>query len=79
MTHYTLTDLEMADRHIAQGEQHIARQEMLLTSLQLKGCPLEDAAALLRLLTESQVEHRAHRDAIAAALDAPSSGGAGLR
>ncbi len=69
MTHYTLADLEMADRHIAHGEQHIARQEMLLTSLQLKGYQTKDAVALLKLLNEAQAEHRAHRDAIAAALD----------
>lgn len=69
MTHYTPADLEMADRHVAQGEQHIARQEMLLTSLQQRGLPLRDAAALLKLLNQAQAEHRAHRAAIAAALD----------
>ena len=69
MTHFTLADLEMADRHVAQGEQHIARQEMLLTSLRLKGFQTVDATALLKLLNEAQAEHRAHRDAIATALD----------
>ena len=69
MTHYTSADLHMADRHIAQGEAHIARQEVLLTSLLLRGLPTAEAEKLLKLFNESQTEHRAHRVAIAAAID----------
>jgi len=35
MTHYTLADLDMADRHIAEGEGHIARQEVLMMGLRI--------------------------------------------
>jgi hypothetical protein len=58
----------MADRHIAEGERHIVRQEQLLTSLRLKGYPNVDAVRLLALLNETQAEHWNHREAIAAAL-----------
>lgn len=69
MTHYTAADLEMAERHIAEGEERIVRQEELLTSLRTKGLPIEEAERLLRLLNETQAEHWAHRAAIAKALD----------
>lgn len=69
MTHYTSKDLDMADRHIAEGEQHITRQEILLTSLSVQGHSTADAEVLLKLLNESQTEHRTHRDAIAAAIE----------
>ena len=74
MTHYTTADLAMADRHLAEGEQHIARQELLVTSLRLKGHPTEEAEALLRLFNQAQVEHRLHRQAIAAAIDGCGDG-----
>lgn len=69
MTHYTAADLAMADRHLAEGEQHIARQEMLVTSLRLKGHPTDEAESLLRLFNQAQIEHRLHRQAIAEAID----------
>lgn len=69
MTHYTAADLAMADRHIAEGEAHIIRQEELLTSLRRDGLPTGEAETLLRLFNETQVEHRVHRNAIASALD----------
>ena len=69
MTHYTHADLEMADRHIAEGEQHIVRQEELLTGLLARGQPIDAAEALLALFNSNLVEHRAHRNAIAEALE----------
>ena len=69
VTHYTAADLAIADRHIAEGEAHILRQEELLSSLLRDGLPTAEAEARLRLFNETQVEHRAHRDAIASALD----------
>ena len=72
MTHYTSVDLAMAERHIAEGEAHIARQEQILTSLRSGGHPTDDAETLLRLLNETQAEHCAHRDAIAQALEEAS-------
>jgi hypothetical protein len=59
----------MPDRHIAEGEGHIARQEQILTSVQTNGHQTSEAETLLRLLNETQLEHRAHREAIAKALD----------
>lgn len=69
MTHYTRADLETADRHIAQGEQHIVRQEELLTVLRARAQPTESAEALLAIFNSTLVEHRTHRAAIAEALD----------
>ena len=69
MTQYTVSDLAMADRHIAEGEAHIVRQEKLLTVLRLRNQPIEEAETLLRLFNETQAEHRAHREAIAKALE----------
>ncbi len=69
MTHYTAADLAMADRHIQEGEVHILEQEKRLTALEVQGLPTEEAGSLLRLLNETQVEHRNHREAIARALD----------
>ena len=70
MTHYTRADLEMADRHIAQGERHIVQQEQLVTSLRLKQLPTAAAEAQLVTLNATLVQHRAHRAAIAEALNA---------
>ena len=69
MTSYTQADLAMVNRHIALGERHIVQQEELLTLLQLKGLPTDDAEKLLDLFNEMQVEHQKHRRAIADALD----------
>lgn len=69
MTHYTASDVEMIDRHIAGAEQHIATQERMLTALQIKGHSTNAAAAFLVLLQDMLAEHRKHRDAVIAALD----------
>ena len=68
MTSYTRADLDMADRHIAEGEVHILRQEALITRLRDKGAPTEAAENLLRVLNEMQAQHWEHRDAIEKAL-----------
>jgi hypothetical protein len=70
MTSYRQSDLDMAERHIAEGEEHIVLQEELLTGLRTKGLPTAEAEKLLALLNDTQVEHRKHREAIAAALAA---------
>ncbi|WP_374297021.1 hypothetical protein [Sphingomonas sp.] len=69
MTHYTRADLDMVDRHIAQGERHIVQQEQRVTSLRLKQLPTAAAEAQLVALNATLVQHRAHRSAIAEALD----------
>lgn len=68
MTHYTQADLAMAERHIAQGELHIVRQEELLTGLQARRHSTAAAEALLAMFNATLVEHRSHRDAIAVAI-----------
>lgn len=70
MTHYTQADLEMADRHIAEGECHIVQQEALITRLRMHALSTEEAEKLLALFNSTQTGHRAHRVAIAAALEA---------
>jgi len=70
MTHYTRADLDMADRHIEEGERHIVNQEILITKLRFQDLPVEEAEALLAILNSTQVEHHAHRHAIAEALKA---------
>jgi hypothetical protein len=62
----------MADRHIAEGGLRIARQEEILTSLELRGFETGAGEKLLSLLNETQLANRAHRDAIASALDQAS-------
>ena len=68
MTRYTQADVEMADRHIAEGECHIARQEELVSRLGIQGHSTREAEKLLALLNSTQVEHHVHRAAIVAAL-----------
>lgn len=74
MTQYTAADLAMADRHIAEGEAQIVKQEQILTTLCSKGLPTMDAEPLLRLFNECQVEHRTHREAIAQAIGEAARG-----
>ena len=72
MTHYTLADLEMADRHIAEGQGHVVRQEVLLTGLRTRGEPAASAEALLAVFNATVIEYRVHRAAIAQALQEAS-------
>lgn len=69
MTHYTAGDLAMAERHIAEGEACIVRQEAVLTSLYLHGLPTGEAETLLRLFNQSHAANLLHRDAIEEALE----------
>ncbi|MBB5712521.1 hypothetical protein [Sphingomonas xinjiangensis] len=70
MTQYTQADVDMADRHIAQGERHIAQQEELITRLRVQAHSTQEAENLLALFNSTMVEHRAHRAAIIEALEA---------
>ena len=70
MTHYTQADVDMADRHIAEGERHIVQQEELVTRLRMQALPTEEAENLLDLFNSTMVEHHAHRAAILEALNA---------
>lgn len=68
VTQYTWADLELADRHIVEGRQLIARQEEILSSLRMHGLPCSEAEKLLVLFNDTHAEHQKHRDAIAAAI-----------
>ena len=70
VTHYTQADVDMADRHIAEGEQHIVRQEELLSRLRMQSLPTSEAEKLLAIFNATMVEHRTHRVAIIEALKA---------
>jgi len=59
---YTMADIEMVDRHIAQGERHIVQQEHLISRLRERGLPTAEAEDLLQRFRESLHEHRAHRE-----------------
>ena len=70
MTHYTRADLHMADRHIAEGEAHVGRQQELITRLRGQALPTEEAEKLLGIFDSAMVQHRVHRAAIIKALEA---------
>lgn len=58
---YTAADLRMADDHIAQGEQHIVRQEQLISRMRSKGLPTNVAELLLDEFQHTLRQHRDHR------------------
>lgn len=60
--------LIMTARHIRQGEQHIADQELRVTEAMVSGRSLEEAEDLLRQFRASLIEHQAHYDRVAAEL-----------
>lgn len=56
---YTKADLDMANRHIAEAERHILRQEELLTGLRARHA---DTTLAEELLAEFQITLRNYRD-----------------
>ena len=54
------TELEMAVRHVAEQENRIARQEVLIERLRKVGAPLDDALALLATMQDFVKTMRAH-------------------
>ena len=58
----TAADFEMMDRHVAQGERHVARQLELIEWLKSKGHPTGLAEKLLADFQSTLEQHRAHRD-----------------
>ena len=60
--------LNMAREHIILGEQHIARQRLILARLAERGSNSAEAERLLVNFQESQVMHVAHRDRLEAEL-----------
>jgi hypothetical protein len=66
---YCKSDLEMAQRHVAQGERHIASQERIISVLCLHGAPLELAEQLLSDFNKTLELHRTHLAQIEAELE----------
>lgn len=69
MTSYTREDLELAERHVMEGEIRVAEQERLVSELRLQGHSTDDAVELATELAETLTLFKAHRDAVAKALD----------
>ncbi len=65
---YTQSDLDMANRHVAEGERHVAMQEELVSRLRLRNQSAAEAEALLALFNATLAQHRTHRDKIEAAV-----------
>lgn len=65
---FTLSDLELAERHVARAEKHILEQEERLSNLRLKGADTTLAEELLAEFNASLKLHRGDRDLIAAEL-----------
>ncbi len=72
-----LAHLAEAEKRLALGEQHIARQERLVAELDRDGHDTKEAFALLTTFRKLQAQHVAHRDLILSALErAPRPPGA---
>ncbi len=54
--------LELARRHLVEGQARVARQQALVDELQASGYPTGLARALLGSLTETLRQMQAHRD-----------------
>jgi hypothetical protein len=61
---YTIEDLRAAERHIALGEYHIARQRQLIERFAADPNMLSIAERLLAELQATQADHLDHRDRI---------------
>ena len=70
---YTQQDLNMAVRHVAEGERHVAQQERILSELRLRGQPTEIAEKLLEEFRQTLEQHKEHRDYIEASLGKKSA------
>ncbi len=62
--------LEMAKRHVAQGERHIAEQTLLLAELERDGHDADEARRLLKNFEDAQRMHIEHLDRLLVKLDA---------
>jgi hypothetical protein len=54
------TELEMTQRHVRQGADHVAGQRALIARLRADGLPTEEAEALLVTFKDPQAQHEAH-------------------
>ena len=60
--------LAMAERHVALGEHHLARQEALIAELDRDGHDTADALKLLATMRATQRLHRQERNRLLAEL-----------
>jgi hypothetical protein len=60
------TLLEMAERHVREGERHVANQREVIVHLAAHGHSTELAKRLLKNLEELLLMHRQHLDRIKA-------------
>lgn len=65
---HTAADLEVAERHVRQAVQHIARQREIVSALARRGHPVDLALTLLSTFESTLRSHESHRDSIAADL-----------
>jgi hypothetical protein len=54
------TELEMVQRHVRQGEGHLASQKAVIEHLKASHLPTEEAEALLATFEDLQRQHEAH-------------------
>jgi hypothetical protein len=54
------SELAMVQRHVREGEGHLASQRALVARLQAAGLPTGDALALLETFEDMQRQHIAH-------------------
>ena len=54
------SELQMAERHVAEGERHVVEQEELVSRLELDGLPTSDAQELLSTFHATLAVHREH-------------------
>jgi hypothetical protein len=62
-------ELEMAERHIREGEAHVARQREIISELSQDGHATHRAQALLAIFEQTLASHRDHRDLILREID----------
>jgi hypothetical protein len=55
--HRAESELEMTERHVREGEKHIARQREIIAEFTAKGFPTEEAERLLQNLKDLQRQH----------------------
>jgi hypothetical protein len=58
------TDLQMVQRHVAEGERHIVQQEELISRLEIDELPTQAAKELLSTFRMTLASHRDHLNRI---------------
>ena len=69
---YTQADLDMANRHVADAERHVIRQEEIISGLRMKNADTALAEELLAEFNATLRVHRHDRDRMAAQMGQPT-------